>query len=63
MRWIELVGVHDYLALLIIVLEEARVLQQTLTLDQPFTQEELTSLARRLNDLMAGKSAAEIIEQ
>ena len=62
-RWIELVGVHDYLALLIIVLEEARVLQQTLTLDQPFTQEELTSLARRLNDLMAGKSAAEISEQ
>lgn len=62
-RWIELVGVHDYLALLIIVLEEARVLQQTLTLDQAFTQEELTSLARRLNDLMAGKSAAEISEQ
>ena len=62
-RWIELVGVHDYLALLIIVLEEARVLQQTLTLDQPFSQEELTSLARRLNDLMAGKSAAEISEQ
>ena len=62
-RWIELVGVHDYLALLIIVLEEARVLQQTLMLDQPLSQEELTSLARRLNDLMAGKSAAEISEQ
>ncbi len=62
-RWIELVGVHDYLALLIVVLEEARVLQQTLMLDQPFTQEELTSLARRLNDLVAGKSAAEISEQ
>ncbi len=62
-RWIELVGVHDYLALLIVVLEEARVLQQTLTLDEPFTQEELTSLARRLNDLVAGKSAAEISEQ
>ena len=62
-RWVELVGVHDYLALLIVVLEEARVLQQTLTLDEPFTQEELTSLARRLNDLVAGKSAAEISEQ
>jgi heat-inducible transcriptional repressor len=62
-RWVELVGVHDYLALLIVVLQEARVLQQTLMLDRPFSQEELTSLARRLNDLMAGKSAAEIREQ
>jgi heat-inducible transcriptional repressor len=62
-RWVELVGVHDYLALLIVVLQEARVLQQTLMLDRAFSQEELTALARRLNDAMAGKSAAEIREQ
>ncbi|MEX2392473.1 MAG: heat-inducible transcriptional repressor HrcA [Dehalococcoidia bacterium] len=59
-RWVELVGVHDYLALLIVVLQEARVVQQTLMLDRPFSQEELTSLARRLNEAMAGKTAAEI---
>ena len=60
LRWIELVGVHDYLALLVVVLQEARVLQQTLALNRPFTQEELTTIARRLNDLLAGKSAAEL---
>jgi heat-inducible transcriptional repressor len=60
LRWIELVGVHDYLALLVVVLQEARVLQQTLALDRPFSQEELTALARKLNDALAGKSAAEL---
>ena len=60
LRWLELVGVHDYLALLIVVLQEARVIQQTLALEQPLTQDELTVLARRLNDALAGKTAAEI---
>ena len=60
LRWIELVGVHDYLALLVVVLQEARVLQQTLALDRPFSQEELTALARRLNEVLAGKSSAEM---
>jgi heat-inducible transcriptional repressor len=63
LRWIELVGVHDYLALLVVVLQEARVLQQTLALEQPMTQEELTAIARRLNGLFDGKSAAEIRSQ
>jgi len=63
LRWLEIVSVHDYLALLVVVLEEARVLQQTLALDRPFSQEELTGIARKLNDLLAGKSAAQIREQ
>ena len=62
LRWLELVGVHDYLALLIVVLQEARVLQQTLALDGPLTQEELTAIARRLNGLLAGGSAPQIRE-
>lgn len=60
LRWLELVGVHDYLALLVVVLQEARVLQQTLALERPFSQEELTSVARKLNDLLAGKTAAQM---
>ncbi len=60
LRWLQLVGVHDYLALLVVVLQEARVLQQTLALERPFSQDELTVLARRLNDLLAGRSAAEM---
>lgn len=60
LRWLELVGVHDYLALLVVVLQEARVLQQTLALERPFSQEELTFVARKLNDLLAGKTAAQM---
>ena len=63
LRWIEIVGVHDYLALLVVVLQEARVLQQTLALEQPLTQEELTGIARRLNGLFDGKTAAQIRSQ
>ena len=47
---LEIVGVHDYLALVVVVLQEARVLQQTLALEQPLSQEELTTVARRLNE-------------
>jgi len=60
LRWLEIVGVHDYLALLVVVLQEARVLQQMLALERPFSQEELTGIARRLNDLLAGKTAAQM---
>ncbi len=62
-RWLEIVGVHDYLALLVVVLQEARVLQQTLALEQPMTQDELTTVARRLNGLFDGKTAAQIRSQ
>lgn len=62
LRLLEIVGVHDSLALLVVVLQEARVLQQTLTLERPLSQEELTSIARKLNDLLATKSATELRE-
>jgi heat-inducible transcriptional repressor len=62
LRWLELVSVHNYLALLVVVLQEARVLQQTLALERPLTQEELTTISRRLNELMDGKTAAQIRE-
>jgi len=63
LRWLQLVGVHDYLALLVVVLQEARVLQHTLSLERPLAQDELTSIARRLNDALAGRSAAEMRER
>ncbi len=63
LRWLELVSVHEYLALLVVVLQEARVLQQTLALDRPFNQGELAEMARTLNKLLAGKTAAEIRAQ
>ncbi|MBI2914230.1 MAG: heat-inducible transcription repressor HrcA [Chloroflexi bacterium] len=63
LRWLELVSVHDYLALLVVVLQEARVLQQTLALRRPLSQDELTTIARRLNDLLAGMTTAQIRER
>jgi heat-inducible transcriptional repressor len=59
-KLLELVSVHDHLALLVVVLQEARILQQTVPLEEPLTQDELTSLGRRLNEATAGKTAAEI---
>ena len=60
LRWLELVSVHEYIALLVVVLQEARVLQQTLALDAPTSQEELAAAAHRLNDLFAGLTAAQV---
>lgn len=60
LRWLHLVSVHDYLALLLVVLQEARVLQHTLALDRTFSQNELSDVAVRLNSLYASRTAAEI---
>jgi heat-inducible transcriptional repressor len=60
LRQLQLVGVHDFVALLILVLQETLVLQQTLTLDRPISQDELSDVATRLNSLYAGRTADEI---
>jgi len=59
-RQVEVVGVHENLALLIVVLQEARVLQQTITLATEHSQDDLSQIARKLNEELAGKSAPEI---
>ena len=48
---LELVSVHEHLALLVVVLQEARVLQQMVSLEQPLSQDELTAIGRHLNEL------------
>lgn len=60
LRWLQLVGVQDYVALLVLVLQETLVLQHTLTLDRPAGQDELSEAAARLNSLYAGRSVDEI---
>jgi heat-inducible transcriptional repressor len=59
-KLLELVSVHDYVVLLVVVLQEARVLQQTISLEEPHTQDDLTKVARKLNEALAGKTASEI---
>jgi heat-inducible transcriptional repressor len=60
LRWLDLVQVHELLALLIVILQEARVLRQTLVMPEPVPQEALSQAAGRLSELLAGLTAAEM---
>lgn len=60
LRHLELVLWHDLLALMILVLQEAYIKRQVISLPHATTQEELTALANKLNYLLAGKGAGEI---
>src|SRR3972149_106314 len=60
LRWLQLVSLHDFVALLVLVLQETLVVQHTLTLDRPLSQDELSDVALRLNSLYAGRTVDEI---
>lgn len=60
LHWLELVEVQEMLALLIVVLQEARVGQQTLPLPQPLDHDDLSRVARKLNGLLVGLTATQI---
>lgn len=50
-KHMELVSVQEFLALLVLVLKEARIKQQLLSLETACTQEEMWRVANRLNSL------------
>lgn len=58
-KHIELVSLHDYTALLVLVLDRARLRQEMLTLDEVCTQEELSVMGARLTRLYAGLTLKE----
>jgi heat-inducible transcriptional repressor len=60
LKRLELVGIQETAALLVLVLHQARVKQQVLLFPDPVEQEELSVIANRLNELFAGRSAPEI---
>ena len=59
-RNIQLVSVREFMALVVIVLQEAQVHQQMLSLPEPATTEDLVEAANRLNAQLVGKSWKEI---
>ncbi|MEE9278004.1 MAG: heat-inducible transcriptional repressor HrcA [Dehalococcoidia bacterium] len=59
-RHLELIGLKDLLALLVVVLREARVLKQLVTLDAVLDQAQLSLLAQRLNEQVSGKTVTEL---
>src|SRR5438552_249221 len=60
LRHIQLVALHELSALLVVVLQEARIRQQVLNFTEPVAQEELNTLATRLNGAFGGMGPFEI---
>lgn len=62
-RNVHLIAVHDTLALVVVVLHDGMVRQQTLILDAPYTQDELTRVAGRVNELAHDVSTPQLRER
>ena len=60
LKYVQLVYLQEFLALLIVVLQEARLCRHLLQLDEPTSQSELTEVANKLNDSVAGLTCSEI---
>jgi len=61
LKHLELVAVHDFLALLIIILNEAELKKQLLTFDEAVSQEGLTFVSNRLNAAFRGVTRPELL--
>ena len=61
LKHLELISLQDFLVMLVLVLHEARVKQQILTMEEAITQDELTSLANKLNAAYAGLAASQVV--
>lgn len=57
LKHVDMVAIQDTTALLILVLQGGTLKQQILSLDQPMSRDELSSLARQLTDLWSGLDA------
>lgn len=62
LKHIEIVSIQETTALLILVLQGGTLKQQILSLEQPFTREELSVLAHQLTDLWSGLEANSVVE-
>ena len=60
LKYIQLVYLQEFLALLIIVFQEARLRQHLVPLGEPASQSELTEVANKLSDSLAGLTYPEI---
>ncbi len=60
LKRVELVSIQDTSALLVVVMQQARVKQQVLIFPEPMEQDLLTAISNHLNHAFAGLSATEI---
>jgi len=61
LKHLELIAVQDFLALLILLLREARLKQQLLAFDEAMSQEELSFISNKLNAAFKGLTTSEIL--
>ena len=59
-KHLHLVEIQEFIALLILVLQEARIKQQPLTLEQKVSQDELNAVANKLNAAYEGLTSSQI---
>lgn len=59
-KHLELIGISETVAMLVLVLQEGTVKQQMLSLAAPMDQDELRRIANRLNDRFGGATAAQV---
>ena len=60
-KHLDLVALQDFMALLIVVLYEAKVSRQVLSFNRKVSQDELTKLANKLTFFYAGMTSSEIL--
>jgi len=60
-KHLDLVALQDFMALLIVVLYEAKVRRQVLSFSRKVSQDELTKLANKLTSIYAGMTSSEIL--
>ncbi len=60
-KHLELISLHDFLVLVILVLAGGKVRQHLITLDQIMLQQELTAIANKLSAVYAGLTTPEIL--
>lgn len=62
LKHIELVAVKDFVALLVIILQNAKIKQQLISFNRSITQEELDIVSKKLNDIFEGQTGLQISE-
>lgn len=60
-KHLDLVALQDFMALLIVVLHEAKVRRQVLSFSRKVSQDELTELANKLTSIYGGMTSSEIL--
>ena len=60
LKRVELIGIQENAALIVLILQQARVRQQILIFPEAVEQDQLTAISNHLNDAFAGRTASEI---